>query len=91
MLNFHFMKAKFPDPKMSREALIKRLTLHKQALIAARKSGLQTTRTDGEPDPLKWMDRKHYARLPTTERQVIERRADLLNGCRGLYRSTATP
>lgn len=79
MQNFRFMKANFSDPKMSRDAIIKRLTLHRQALIAARKSGLQTTRTDGEPDPLKWMERKEDARLPTTERQVIERRADLLS------------
>ena len=79
MQNFRFMKANFPDPTMSRDAIIKRLTLHRQALIAARKSGLKTTRTDGEPDPLKWMDRKDEARLPQTEREVIERRADVLS------------
>lgn len=79
MQNFPFMKARFPDPTMSSDAIVKRLTRHRQALIAARKAGLQTTKADGEPDKQKWMDRHEDPRLPANERQVIERRADLIS------------
>jgi hypothetical protein len=79
MQTFPFMKARFPDPKMSSDAIIKRLTRHRQALVAAKKAGLQTTKAEGEPDKQKWMDGQDDARLPVSERQVIERRADLIS------------
>lgn len=79
MQNFPFMKARFPDPKMSNDAIVKRLTLHRQALLAARKAGLQTTKEDGEQDKLGWRAHQEDGRLAPAERQIIERRADLIS------------
>lgn len=78
MQNFSFMKARLPDPEMSSDAIIKRLTLHRQAPVAAKKTGLKTTRADDEPDKQKWMNRHEDARMPATEHQVIKGGAELI-------------
>jgi hypothetical protein len=48
-------------------------------LLAAKKAALTASEADGTADNLKWMKQQDDDRLPATERQVIERRAELIS------------
>lgn len=75
MPNLAFIDARFPDPALAKDQIATRLKAHLRILIAARHA-LNAKHT---PDALRWLDEKERITLPLHERQVIERRAELIS------------
>lgn len=75
MPNLPFVDVSFPNPALAKDQIVKRLKAHLLNLIATRR----TLNADRTPDALSCLDEDKHITLPLQKRQVIERRAELIN------------
>jgi hypothetical protein len=85
MTDFHFIHARFPDPALSKDQIITRLTNHRRGLLAVKKGWPQPFKEDGTLDKQNWRDLLDDITLSWRDQKRIERRAEVIS-----QRHTAT-
>jgi hypothetical protein len=83
MTDFRFIHAHFPDPALSRDAAISRLTAHRRKLLAAKADRPRPLKADGTVDEQEWLDRQDGIRLSLKEQRKIENRGELISQTHG--------
>lgn len=78
MSRIPFIHTVFPDLKLSKPAIMARLTRHKRTLIAAREGLEKPVDEDGAVDEFRWRKLLDEIELPWPDRKKIEARADAI-------------
>lgn len=74
-----FIHTAFPDPNLSKAAIIARLTRHKRALLAVKHGLEKPLGEDGALDEVQWRKVLDDVEVSWSERKTIDRRADAIS------------